>query len=296
MVHLRKEFRIRQAESSDEQDLRWLLQRKSFIHRHLGWRSPLTWLGNKPFYLLKEDEQGLLAALAFPRDEDGTVWLRLFAVAPGCSVALAWRKLWRVGLEWHQEYSSESPVNSLAYDSEMENLLIASDFEQISQVISLVWDVTSARWPEVSQEYELRKMGSEDISKCYQIDRKAFKPIWRNTVTQFQTAYQEAFYASVISVEGEVCGYQISTTNPQGGHLARLAVNPSFQKRGLGSKLLSDLLDRFFEAGILDVSVNTQADNQLSLDLYRKFGFVELSETYPVYQYNPDFYRKLPRE
>jgi ribosomal protein S18 acetylase RimI-like enzyme len=187
-------------------------------------------------------------------------------------------------------------VNSLAYDPEMENLLIASDFEEINQVISLVWDVTTASWPDVSQDFELRRMVKEDISRCYQIDRKAFKPIWRNTVTQLLTAYQEAFHASVICVEGLVCGYQISTTNPQGGHLARLAVDPGYQKKGLGSKLLSDLLDRFFAAGILDVSVNTQADNQQSLDLYRKFGFVELPETYPVFQYNPDFYRKLPRE
>ncbi len=177
----------------------------------------------------------------------------------------------------------------------MENLLIASDFEEINQVISLVWDVTTARWPEVSQDFKLRRMGPDDISRCYQIDRKAFKPIWRNTVTQLQTAIQGAFYASVISVEGVVCGYQISTTNPQGGHLARLAVDPAFQQKGLGSKLLSDMLDRFFAAGILDVSVNTQMDNQPSLDLYRKFGFVELPETYPVFQYNPDFYRKLPK-
>lgn len=294
MVHLRKQFRVRQAESSDEQDLRWLLQRKSFIHRHLGWHSPLAWLGKQPFYLLKEDGRGLVAALAFPRDEDGTVWLRLFAVAPGCSVALAWRKLWRAGLEWHQEYSSESPVTSLAFEPEMENLLIASDFEEITQVVSLVWDATSASWPEISHDYELRRMRLEDISRCYQIDRKAFKPIWRNTVTQLEMAYQEAFYASVICVEGVVCGYQISTTNPQGGHLARLAVDPDHQKKGLGSKLLAKLLDRFFAAGILDVSVNTQADNQHSLDLYRKFGFVELPETYPVFQYNPDFYRKPP--
>jgi ribosomal-protein-alanine N-acetyltransferase len=178
----------------------------------------------------------------------------------------------------------------------MENLLIASDFEEINRVVSLVWEVSTARWPKVSQEFEMRRMRSEDISRCYQIDRKAFKPIWRNTITQLQTAYDQAFYASVISVEGVVCGYQISTTNPQGGHLARLAVDPAYQKKGLGSILLSKLLDRFFAAGILDVSVNTQADNQQSLDLYHKFGFVELPETYPVFQYNPDFYRKLPSE
>jgi ribosomal protein S18 acetylase RimI-like enzyme len=291
MVQLGKAFTVRQAEVDDEHNIRWLIERKSFIHRHLGWHSPLAWLGKQPFYLLEEKNQGVVAALAFPRDEDGVVWLRLFAVAPGCSVALAWRKLWRAGLEWHQEYVSESPITTLVFYPEMERLLLASDFKNINQVISLAWDATTARWPEVRQEFELRKMGPEDLSRCYQIDRRAFKPIWRNTITQLQTAYQQAFYASVIRVEGVICGYQISTTNPQGGHLARLVVDPDFQKRGLGSKLLSDLLDRFFTAGFLDVSVNTQADNQPSLDLYHKFGFVELPETHPVYQFAPDYYR-----
>ena len=115
MVHLRKEFKVRQAETSDEHDLRWLLDRKSFIHRHLGWRSPLSWLGTQPFYLLKEEGRGLVAALAFPRDEDGSVWLRLFAVAPGCSVALAWRKLWRGGLERDPESTVGRGVQTVSF-------------------------------------------------------------------------------------------------------------------------------------------------------------------------------------
>lgn len=285
MVQFGNEYTIRQAEIADEHDLRFLIQRKSFVHRHLGWRSPLAWLGKQPFYLLEETSQGLQAALAFPRDEDGIVWLRLFAVAPGCSLSLAWSKLWGAGLDWHQEYSPESPITSLAIQPEMEKILFSAGFKEINQVISLVWDVTTARWPEVQKDLDLRKMELEDISRCYQIDRAAFKPIWRNTVTQLQSAYQEAFYASVLRIEGIVRGYQISTTNPQGGHLARLAVDPAFHNQGLGSQLLADLLNRFFEVGILDVSVNTQADNLASLDLYNRFGFVDLPETYPVFQY-----------
>ena len=287
MVQFGNEFIIRQANITDEHDLRWLIERKSFVHRHLDWGSPLAWLGKQPFLLLEDEKQGLLAALAFPRDDDGIIWLRLFSVAPGFSVSLAWSKLWEAGMDWHQEYSPDSPITSLAIHPEMEKILFTAGFKEMNRVISLVWDVSTARWPEVEKGLDLQKMDPEDLNRCSQIDRVAFKPIWRNTITQLQTAYQEAFYASVIKVNGVVQGYQISTTNPQGGHLARLAVAPAFQKQGLGSKLLSDVLDRFFEVGILDVSVNTQADNLLSLDLYQKFGFVDLPETYPVFQYQP---------
>jgi ribosomal protein S18 acetylase RimI-like enzyme len=285
MVQLDKSFKIRQAEITDEYELKQLIQRKAFVHRHLDWYSPLSWLGRQPFYLLESEEQGLLAALAFPRDEDGIVWLRLFAVAPGFSTSLAWNKLWGTGLEWCQEYSPGSPITSLAIHPEMEKLLFSAGFKEINQVKSLVWDVTTARWPEVNRKLGLHKLEPDDLNRCYQIDRAAFKPIWRNTISQLQAAYQEAFYASVIKIDGVVRGYQISTTNPQGGHLARLAVDSAFQHQGLGSRLLGDMLDRFLEAGILDISVNTQADNIFSLNLYHKFGFIDLPEIYPVYQY-----------
>lgn len=287
MIPIGNKYSIRQAEISDKHDLRGLLQQKSFIHRHLDWHSPLDWLGRQPFYLLEGEDQGLLAALAFPRDEDGIVWLRLFAVAPGIPVSMAWRDLWEVGLEWCLEYSPDSPITSLAIHPEMEKILFSTGFKEINQVRSLVWDVKTARWPEVKKEFDLQKLEPDDLLRCYQIDKGAFKPIWRNTISQLQAAYQEAFYASVIKVEGVVRAYQISTTNPQGGHLARLAVDPAYQYQGLGSRLLADLLDRFLEAGILDISVNTQADNPFSMDLYSKFGFVELPEIYPVFQYTP---------
>jgi len=285
MIHYDNELNIRQAEVKDEPALKWLIERKSFVHRHLGWRPPYAWLGQQPFLFLEDLDGSLFSALAFPRDEDGVVWLRLFAVAPGFSVPTAWNKLWAAGLEWHREYCPDSPVTSLAIHPEMEKLLFTSGFKEINQVVSLVWDATTARWPEVQRGLVVEIMAPEDINRCHQIDQAAFMPIWRNTITQLQTAYQEAFYASVIKIEGILRGYQISTKNPQGGHLARLVVDPDFQKQGLGSKLLADLLNRFFEAGILDVSVNTQADNPESLDLYTKFGFVAFPETCPVYQY-----------
>jgi ribosomal protein S18 acetylase RimI-like enzyme len=83
----------------------------------------------------------------------------------------------------------------------------------------------------------------------------------------------------------EVVGYQISTRNPKAGHLARLAVDPIYQNQGIGSALLGDVLDRFQRQGLLQVTVNTQSENQASIELYQKLGFQQLEDIYPVYQY-----------
>jgi ribosomal protein S18 acetylase RimI-like enzyme len=84
-----------------------------------------------------------------------------------------------------------------------------------------------------------------------------------------------------------IVGYQMSTLNPMGGHLARLAVKPEFQGKGVGYGLVSDMLRQFQRKGALRVTVNTQQDNSASLYLYEKSGFRKTNEIYPVYQFRP---------
>jgi len=83
-----------------------------------------------------------------------------------------------------------------------------------------------------------------------------------------------------------VIGYQMTTGGGARAHLARLAVHPDLQGRGVGRALLGDLFDHLVQNGILKLSVNTQSDNQISLNLYQKMGFIRTGETYPVYTFN----------
>lgn len=284
MLNVWQDLEIRKADPDDQPALIQLLQRKSFIHRHLGWESPLAWLENDPFYIL-EAEQGIVAALACPPDEDLITWLRLFAVCPGYPVADAWNKLWPVAISWMQNNHPEVLINSLVMNSKMEKILKRAGFEEVYQVVVLVWDIARAIWPENKSDLEVREMQPEDFKRVYEIDLSAFNLIWRNSMSQQRAAYQEAFSATVIEKGGRVAAYQISTTNPQGAHLARLAVDPEYQNQGLATSLIEELLETFQEQGIVEVTVNTQSNNIASLDLYKKFGFIRLEETYPVLQY-----------
>ncbi|MCJ7715716.1 MAG: GNAT family N-acetyltransferase [Anaerolineales bacterium] len=285
MIDLKQDFRIRRAEQGDLAALTLLMQRKSFVHRHLGWHPPLAWLGKNPFFVL-EGYQGIQAALAFPPDEDGITWLRLFAVAPGLSVPSVWKELWPAAIDWYRDNTSAEFINTLVIQEEMSSILLQSGFEEVNQVVVLIWDVIRAQWPDKVTEYPIRNIQVEDYQQIYKIDQLAFEPIWRNSLSQLEAAHLEAVSATVIEWEGEVVGYQISTTNPQGGHLARLAVNPSYQNRGFATQLLTHLLERFQEFGIVEVTVNTQSKNSVSLDLYSKFGFVLQDEVFPVLQFD----------
>jgi ribosomal protein S18 acetylase RimI-like enzyme len=72
-----------------------------------------------------------------------------------------------------------------------------------------------------------------------------------------------------------------------GGHLARLATHPEYQRQGIGCAILRDLLIQFKQRGAARITVNTQEDNLASIALYENAGFMRTGETYPVYQYLP---------
>jgi ribosomal-protein-alanine N-acetyltransferase len=284
MIINTSELNVRPAETNDRIELSNLIQRKSFVHRHLGWRSPLDWLGYQPFLVL-EDNSKIVAALACPPDEDGITWLQLFVSAPGFATFRAWKELWPYAREILETSNNVTSLNSLVIHPEMERLLNNAGFSEIYHVVVLDWSNTEATWPEIDIDLVVRLLEEGDLEQVYEIDKLAFDEIWRNSLSQLKAAYKEAFSATVVEVDGVVQGYQISTATSLNGHLARLAVNPSFQSKGLGSVMVADLLERFQESGIVEVTVNTQSNNRASLELYEKFGFRLLDNRYPVRQY-----------
>jgi ribosomal protein S18 acetylase RimI-like enzyme len=70
-----------------------------------------------------------------------------------------------------------------------------------------------------------------------------------------------------------IAGYAI--TGRAGGHgfLQRLAVHPTWQRRGVGRALVIDGLAWLERRGVERVVVNTQLENRKALALYEGLGF-----------------------
>jgi len=71
-------------------------------------------------------------------------------------------------------------------------------------------------------------------------------------------------------------------------HLARLAVHPWLQGRGVGRLLLVEAMYAAREMGVHALALNTQRSNQRSQQLYRSAGFAPTGVALPV------FLRRLP--
>ncbi|MCB0080034.1 MAG: GNAT family N-acetyltransferase, partial [Caldilineaceae bacterium] len=86
----------------------------------------------------------------------------------------------------------------------------------------------------------------------------------------------------VATIDGEPVGYSAFSHRGRDGHLARLAVHPDWQGQGLGHLLLADVLQAAKAAGVQQVMLNTQVDNQRGQHLYRAYGFRPTGEVVPV--------------
>jgi ribosomal protein S18 acetylase RimI-like enzyme len=278
---------VRPADLSDQQQLSNLIFFENRLHRHLDWRSPLEWLG-APFYWALDDSGQIMAALACPPEREGIAWVRLFVYSGRWSAENAWAMLWQTARE-EIARAGGAKVAAIAIQPWFQNLLGASGFENRQQIVLLEWryQPTAAR---ETAGIRIRKMAEADLPDVEKTDAASFDPLWQNPLETLRRAYAQALYATVAESENGIIGYQISTGGGQRAHLARLAVHPAVQGKGAGRALLKDLFVSLTYMGILRLSVNTQSDNQASLSLYQRMGFMRTGEQFPVYTFDISAY------
>jgi len=281
-IAIKPKVLVRKAAKADKLEIANLIHFETHVHRHLGWRMPLDWLGTQPYYALEKDGR-VIASLACPEDPQSVAWIRLFCVANRRIAAQdAWQQLWPKVLN---DYKNHPVIfTAMPLNTWFERILLESGFEPAHHVEMLVWNPPLVYHPGKRDTIHIRKMKREDLEDVFRVDCEAFdEPIWRNSLDALKIAFVQAVYSTVAEDQTGIIAYQIGTRSPTGGHLARLAVSPKMQSRGVGGMLVHDLLTYFRHQGDTTVTVNTQTDNHASLALYKSFGFKSTGEVYPVY-------------
>jgi ribosomal protein S18 acetylase RimI-like enzyme len=275
------DYSIRTVTINDRSRLATLLHFGSFIHQHLDWKPPLDWIGSQP-YLLLEKKGSILATLACPPDLPEITWIRLFAVSTPIIVERAWKLLWDAASEQLSQLGGVK-VAVISLQGWFTDLLESSGFDHTDNVIVLTWDGTPIA-PPTNNKILVRIMVPEDLRTIQCIDNHAFGDIWKNSLEALELAYKQSSIASVAVNGDEIVGYQFSTLSAMGGHLARLAVEPEMQRKGIGYLLVHHVIKHFQNLGVSHVTVNTQQYNLASIALYSRAGFSLTGESYKVYQ------------
>jgi ribosomal-protein-alanine N-acetyltransferase len=272
----------RAAVLTDRQQIASLMHTSSHMHRHLDWRYPLDWIGSSPFFVLESRGQ-IISALACPPDPPLVAWVRLFVTSGNISLEESWHTLWEVA-RLDLERKGRFMAAAIVLQGWFPNLLIASGFSSRQSIVMLEREQQIPIEGSLPAGFSIRTMLQYDLPAVAEVDAAAFDLLWQNSLPALEQAYPQAVLATVVEADGQVLGYQLSTRNLLGAHLARLAVQPALQGRGVGRALIADLVQQAERRGLYRLTVNTQDDNAASLALYKRTGFHETGERYPVYQ------------
>lgn len=184
-----------------------------------------------------------------------------------------------------QQSGKKTKVAAIVVKPWFQNLLSASGFDLNQNIVMLELKHEDARLFPVPTDIRIRPMELSDMPLVADVDLRAFGPFWHNTEHVLHKARLQCASATVAEDDSGIIGYQLSMKNSLGAHLARLAVIPEAQGRGVGAGLVSQLIRSFGVGQLSRLSVNTQSDNATSLALYKKLGFLRTGEQFPVFVY-----------
>src|SRR5690606_34901169 len=255
MINLK--HKVRRAVAQDHYQIANLLFHESHTHRHLDWRSALDWLGAKNYWVL-EEHGFITAAFACPEDPQDVAWIRLFTYHPHLDLRETWSVLWENA---HAEIFQDNPnakVSAIVLKPWFQEILLQHQFEHAQSIVLLKLQVENFNSTPKPKDVHIRRMTETDLSAVADVDLKAFGSFWHNTFDSLYQAYLQSVYASVAeNPTGEIIGYQISTGNRPGAHLARLAVSPEAQGRGVASALVGEIIHYLNLNQQGNLSVNT---------------------------------------
>lgn len=122
----------------------------------------------------------------------------------------------------------------------------------------------------------IRKMTKKDIPSAVAVDAKAFNKPWSDISFADEIGKDYAHYF-VCEDETELIGYVGIWCLYETAELIRIAVNPSRQQKGIGSMLMTEILNCAKVCECERMLLEVRSTNVPAQSLYNKFGFSQIS-------------------
>jgi [ribosomal protein S18]-alanine N-acetyltransferase len=133
-------------------------------------------------------------------------------------------------------------------------------------------------------ELEITRMRRRHLKGVMAIERQVYPRPWSpNLFLSEMTEPRNRAYL-VAKVDKEVVGYGGIMCYGDEAHVTTIAVDPSQQRRKIGTRLLYELVEESIKLGARAVSLEVRWTNSGAQDLYAKFGFRPVGRRKNYYQ------------
>jgi len=114
------------------------------------------------------------------------------------------------------------------------------------------------------------------VGDIYQIEKESFPDPWSTAaISQEINNKHSICLAAWDSATQTVAGYITMRHIINEGHISNIAVAKKHQRQGVGSLLLTALVDEAVNMEMIGVTLEVRVSNIAAISLYQKHGFVE---------------------
>ncbi len=119
----------------------------------------------------------------------------------------------------------------------------------------------------------IRLAEERDIDALATLDKLCFTLPWDRSSFEFEIKENLKAIYLVADYNGKIIGYAGIWVILDEGHITNIAVHPDFRNRGLGTRLLSELIELSERRGAKRHTLEVRVSNHTAISLYNKFGF-----------------------
>ena len=119
-------------------------------------------------------------------------------------------------------------------------------------------------------------MEAGDVERVVAIEAASFSSAWQPETFLGLLKRPGAELRVLHDAEDGVIGYSVLWCIMDQGELANIAVADGHRGRGLGAFLLEKMLDVGRARGVASVYLEVRASNEEAIELYDRFGFVQI--------------------
>lgn len=122
-------------------------------------------------------------------------------------------------------------------------------------------------------DLEICSMSLKDISEVIVVEKLSFSIPWSEASFIEEIKNNRFARYIVAKADGRVVGYAGMWIIIDEGHITNIAVHPEYRRMGIGSALMSRLIEIARAEGVESMTLEVRKSNFAAQKLYQKYGF-----------------------
>jgi ribosomal-protein-alanine N-acetyltransferase len=121
----------------------------------------------------------------------------------------------------------------------------------------------------------ISSLNPEDLAQAWAVEQRSHAFPWSEKT--FASNQGERYLNFRLNVDDEMAAFAITQVVLDEATLFNIAVDPAWQRRGLGRQLLTHLIGELEQRDVLTLWLEVRASNVAAIALYESLGFNEVT-------------------